>query len=158
MRAHVQLAAVALALGFSGAALAAPFECPTKPLEAARATAITALLPAGDAFDQMEKLNAAVTTLKAQGVSPVLVVDGLISAYCPVVAAQPGLTDDQKTMRVARFAARITRTVYALDGADSIILDVAFPPPVVDAITAKANAAGVTQEAWIQSAVNAALK
>lgn len=151
--------AFALALGAAAPAHAAgPFECPTKPLEAAQAAKIKALLPSGDAFDKVEQLNAAVTQLKSEGANPVLVIDTLIAAYCPVVAAQPGLSDAQKTTRVARFAARITRTVFALDGADAIILDVAFPPAVVDAINAKARAAGVTPEAWIQGAVTSALK
>lgn len=137
---------------------AGPFECPAKPLEAAQAANIKALLPTGDAFDHVDRLNTAVSTLRAQGVNQVLVIDNLIAAYCPEVAAQAGLTDAQKSARVARFAARITRTVYALDGADEIILDVSFPPLVVDAINAKARAAGVSPEAWIQSTVNAALK
>ncbi|MFG1341421.1 hypothetical protein [Xanthobacter autotrophicus] len=160
MRGRGLLAAVfALIIGGGNAALAAgAFECPAKPLESAQAASIKALLPTGDAFDQVERLNTAVTTLKAQGASPVLVIDNLIAAYCPVVAAQSGLTDAQKTVRVTRFAARITRTVYALDTADAIILDVSFPPQVVNAITAKAQAAGVSPEAWIQSAVTAALK
>lgn len=151
--------AFALALGAAAPALAAgPFECPTKPLEAAQAAKIKALLPSGDAFDKVEQLNAAVTQLKSEGANPVLVIDTLIAAYCPVVAAQQGLSDAQKSTRVARFAARITRTVFALDGADAIILDVAFPPAVVDAINAKARAAGVTPEAWIQGAITSALK
>lgn len=152
-------AAFALAVSASAPALAAgPFECPLKPLEAPQAASIRALLPSGDAFDDVERLNAAVTTLKAQGTNPVLVIDNLISAYCPLVAAQSGLTDAQKSARVVRFAARVTRVVYALEGADEIILDVAFPPVVVNAINAKARAAGVSPEAWIQSTVNAALK
>ncbi|MFG1357724.1 hypothetical protein [Xanthobacter pseudotagetidis] len=151
--------AFALALGAGNAAYAAaPFECPTKPLEAAQAAKIKALLPTGDAFDKIDQLNAAVTTLKAEGANPVLVIDNLIAAYCPVVASQSGLTDAQKSSRVSRFAARITRTVFAIDGTDEIILDVGFPPSVVDAINAKARAAGVSPEAWIQGTVASALK
>lgn len=160
MHARILIAtAFALALGAGNAAHAAgPFECPTKPLEAAQAAKIKALLPSGDAFDRVDQLNAAVTKLKADSADPVLVIDSLIAAYCPVVAAQPGLSDAQKSSRVSRFAARIARTVFALDGADEIILDVGFPPSVVDAINAKARAAGMTAEAWIQGAVTSALK
>lgn len=156
---RVVAATFALVMSGSTAAFAAgTFECPTKPLEDAKAASIRAILPNGDAYGHVESLNNAVTTLKAQGASPALVIDSLISSYCPLVAAQPGLTDAQKSTRVTRFAARITRTVYALDGADEIILDVAFPPPVVDAINAKAKAAGVSPEAWIQSTVTTALQ
>lgn len=151
-------AAFVVAIGAGQALAAGPFECPTKPLEAAQAAKIRALLPAGDAYAQVEKLNAAVAALKAEGASPVLVIDNLIAAYCPLIAAQPGLSDAQKSALVSRFAGRITRTVFGLDGADQIILDVAFPPAVVDAINAKAQAAGVSPEAWIQSTVTTALK
>lgn len=156
---HLLATAFGLALCAGTPAHAAgPFECPTKPLEAAQAAKVKALLPTGDAFEKVESLNAAVNTLKAQGANPVLVIDSLIAAYCPLVASQTGLSDQQKTVRVTRFAARITRTVFAIDGADEIILDVAFPPLMVDAINAKARAAGVSPEAWIQSTVSTALK
>lgn len=159
-RRGIYAAAFALAAAFSGgtALAAGPFECPAKPLEAAQAAKIKALLPAGDAFDNVARMNDAVTSLKAQGVSTTLVIDNLIAAYCPMVAAETGLSDAQKAARVNRFVARITRTVYSLDGADAVILDVGFPPTVVDAISAKAQAAGVSQEAFIQTAVEAALK
>lgn len=155
---HLAAAAFALALGAAQPALAAPFACPAQPLEGALPAAAKALLPPGDALDRPDALNAAVDKLRAQSVRPVLIIDGLIAAYCPVVAAQAGLSDAQKTARVTRFAARITRTVYAIDGADEIILDVGLPPAVVDAINAKARAAGITAEDWVRNAVNAALK
>lgn len=134
------------------------FECPTKPLEGAQAAQVKALLPTGDAYEHIDQLNNAVTALKAQGTSPALVIDRLIASYCPLVAGNSGLTDAQKSARVMRFAARITRTVYSLDGAEAIIIDVALPPAMVSAINAKATAAGVSSDAWIQSAVAAALQ
>lgn len=137
---------------------AGSFECPTKPLEGTQAAQVKALLPTGDAYEHIDQLNNAVTVLKAEGTSPALVIDRLIASYCPLVAASFGLTDAQKSGRVMRFAARITRTVYSLDGADAIILDVALPPSMVNAINAKAKAAGVSSDAWIQSAVAAALQ
>ena len=151
--------AFALVLGMVQPSLAAPpFVCPTQPIDAAQAARVKAMLPSGDAYDQVGALNTAVTTLKAEGVNPVIVVDSLISAYCPTVAEQTGLTDAQKTERVRRFAARIVRTVYAIDSADAIFLDVSFPPLVVDAINAKARAVGVSPEDWIRTVVNSALK
>lgn len=158
IRARLLLAAALVLGGGTSAFAAGPFECPAKPLEAAQAASIKALLPSGDAFEQVDRLDAAVNLLKAQGVNPVLVVDNLIAAYCPLVAERTGLSDAQKASRVTRFAAHVTRVVYSLAGADEIILDVAFPPLVVDAIRARAQAAGVSPEAFIQAAVNAALK
>lgn len=148
-------AALVLALGAAQPALAAgAITCPTPSGTAG----VAAQLPTGDALNKPQALMDAVAQLKTQGVSPVVIVNDLIAAYCPQVAAASGMTDAQKTAAVNTFAARITRTVYSLEGADSIILDVSFPPIVVDAINTKAAAAGVTPEAWIQSTVNAALK
>lgn len=155
----IPAAALILAIGMVQPSLAAgAFACPTKPLEAKEAGEIKALLPSGDAFDHVEKLNAAVTALKAKGVGPVLIIDTLIGAYCPTVAAQEQLSDAKKASLVNRFAARITRVVYSLEGADEIILDIGFPPTIVDAINAEAKAAGISQEAFVRGAVDSALK
>lgn len=152
-------AAFVLALGAVQPALAAgPFVCPTQPAAGTVAAAVKAVLPTGDALDKPQALGDAVTGLKAAGISPVVIINDLIATYCPLVAADTTLNDAQKATAVTRFAARLTRTVYAMEGADEIILDVGFPPVVVDGINAKASAAGVTPEAWIQSTVNAALK
>lgn len=134
------------------------FQCPAKPLEAPRDARVQAALPSGDGLDKVEALNTAVATLRGEGVNPILIIDGLIAAYCPTVAALPQLTDAQKNMRVTRFAARVTRTVYALDSADMVILDVSLPPAVVDSINAKASAAGISSEDWIRGAVDKALQ
>lgn len=135
----------------------AAFECPTQPLEAARAATIAASLPTGDAFDDRVALSTTVTALQAEGVSMPMIVDNLISAYCPTVSDMTGLSDAEKTAKVNQFAARITRTVYQLDDANSIILDVNFPPLVVDAINAKAKEAGVSATNWIEAVVKQAL-
>jgi len=151
--------AFVLALGAAQPAFAnAPFECPVKPLEVAQAANIRSQLPAGNALDNVEALNAAVSKLRAQGVSPVLIIDNMIAAYCPVVAAESGLSNAQKAKKVGKFASRATRVVYQLESEAEVILDVAFPPAVVAAINAKARAAGVTPDAWIQGVVGAALK
>lgn len=134
----------------------AAFECPVKPVD--QPAAVKALIPVGDALDTPAALNAAVTALRAQGIGSGIIIDNFIAAYCPVVAGNAALSDAQRATRVIRFASRIARTVYAVEGADQIILDVAFPPSVVDAINAKASAAGIPPEAFIQGAVANALK
>lgn len=151
-------AAFVSVIGAAQPALASdPFECPVKPLEAAQAAKVKALLPTGDAFADVNQLNTAVTTLRSEGVSNVLIIDNLISAFCGVVAPDTLMTGAQKTARVSRFAANITRAVFSIEGADQIIIDVAFPPSILDAINAKAAAAGLSAEAWIQGAVTTAL-
>lgn len=151
-------AIAAVLLAASPALAAGAFECPKSSLEAAQAATIKAALPSGDGLDQADALLAAVDSLKTKGIGSAFIIDGVISAYCPAVAAQSGLTDAQKTEKLAAFASRATRVVYSLETADAVILDVPFPPAVLSAIQAKASAAKVTPEAWVRSAVDAALK
>ena len=152
-------AAVVVALGAVEPALASgTFTCPTQPANGTVAAQVQAALPTGDALDKPEALENAVTGLKAAGISPAVIINDLITTYCPLVAADTTQTDAQKATSVLRFAARVTRTVFSMEGADQIILDVAFPPDVVDGINAKASAAGITPEAWIQTTVAGALK
>lgn len=155
------LAAVMSSLVVCGSATAvSAFVCPVKSL-AANATqdqAIAAALPAGDALAEVSKLNAAVNALRATGIGNAIIIDSLISAYCPTVARATALSDEQKAAQVRRFAARVTRVVYALESVDAVILDIPFRPDVVDAINARAAAARMSPEAWVASAVDAALK
>lgn len=135
----------------------AAFECPTKPLEEADAAKIAAMLPTGDAFDNRTALATAVTSLHAEGVSLPLIVNNLISGYCPTVAARTDLSDAEKTKNVNQFAVQITRTVYQLESADGIILEVIFPTLIMDSIKEKAKEAGVSAADWVQSVVEIAL-
>lgn len=155
------LAAFLPLLALTSASLAAgtDFECPAQPAGYLKLSPaeVTALLPVGDPLDDPAKLDAAIDALRQQGLSSALIIDGLIGSYCPIVAADASLSVPQKTSRVQKFAMRITRLVYSFEGAEDIILDVPFDPPVVDAIRARAAAAGVTPEEWIAKAVDTAL-
>lgn len=154
----LKMAAGALALSATWTTFAnAALQCPAQPLEASRAAIIAAALPAGDAFDDRAALATAVTALHAEGVGLPMIVDNLIAAYCPTVADQAGLSDAEKTAKVNQFAARITRAVYQLDSADAIVLEVAFPPLVMDSINAKAKASGVSAADWVQGVIELAL-
>lgn len=151
----------ALAMIAAGAATqpawaAAGFECPVPSAQLTKK--LEGLLPAGDAFDKVEALNASVDALRAEGVPSALIIDALVSNFCPTVAAQQGLSDGQKSARVSRFAGRAAAEVYSLGSEDEVILDVSFPPQIVNAIEAKAGAAGMTSDQWIRAAVDMALR
>ncbi|CAH1669917.1 hypothetical protein [Chelatococcus asaccharovorans] len=159
MRLSLATAALCVAvplLSVATPASAAGFSCPWKPIaDGKQAANVEKLLPTGDAFDDIAQLNAAVYALRQQGTPETLVIDSLVAAYCPVVASNTALTDAQKSARVMRFAARVMRTVYSLDNADAIILDVPLRPTLVEAARAKAKAAGISVEAWIAGLVEA---
>ncbi|MFG1403536.1 hypothetical protein [Xanthobacter sediminis] len=151
------VAALALcAMPRLGLADTAKFECAWLPAGQKPSAEVAALLAAGDPLDQPNVLNAAVDKLKASGLRPALIIDGLVSAYCPVVAENASYTDAQKTARMQAFAARTVRLVYSLETADKIFLDVGLPPAVVDAVNAKARAGGVSQQEWLAGVVTTA--
>jgi len=155
----VPVAALGLSiLSIQPSLAAGSFECPKSPLEDVSSSSVDALISSGDPLGNVEGMNAAVDSLRAKNVSSGVIIDGLVAAYCPTVAGTPDLTDAQKSSQLASFAARVARTVYSLESADEIILDIAFPPQIVNAIDAAAKAAGTAQEAWIRDAVDAALK
>ncbi|MFG1479762.1 hypothetical protein V5F53_14030 [Xanthobacter sp. V4C-4] len=154
---YALVAALAIcAMPRAGLAAAPAFECAWLPAGQAPSAEVAALLAGGDPLDNPSVLNAAVDKLRASGLRPALIIDGLVSAYCPTVAANGSLSDAQKTVRMQAFAARTVRLVYALESVDSIILDVPLPPSVVDAVSAKARAANVTQQDWLAGVVTTA--
>lgn len=145
---------------FAQAGASAAFVCPVKSVgtNAAQDQAIAAAIPTGNALDDVTKLNAAVTALQAKGVSNAVLIDSLISSYCPTVAGNTALNDDQKRAQVRRFAGRIMRLVYSLESADAVILDVPFAPGVIATINARAAAEKISPEAWVAKAIARDLK
>lgn len=133
------------------------FECPQRSATDTPRD-IKSLIPAGDALDDPSRLNAAVDTLRRQRVGNALIIDNLIGAYCPAIAADAALTDMQKARRVQQFAVRVTRAVYSVESADDVILDVPFKSAVADTINAKAQAAGVSPGTWVAQTVENVLK
>jgi hypothetical protein len=145
---------------FFCASAEAAFVCPVKAVgtNAEQDRAIAAAIPAGDAFADVTKLNTAVTALRAKGVSNAALVDSLIASYCPAVARNTALTDQQKQAQVRRFASRVVALVYTLESADAVILDVPLPPAVAAAVNARAAAEKISPETWVAKAVERDLK
>lgn len=139
-----------------GFAATSKFQCPWLTGKETPAPEITALFQGGDPLDNPTILNTAVEKLRASGLNRALIIDGVVSAYCPLVEQNAALSDTQKAERVSAFAGRTVRVVYALESADTIFLDVPLPPAVVDAVNAKAKAAGVSQMDWLAGVVTTA--
>jgi hypothetical protein len=135
---------------------AAALECPVAAPggDQAQQKAIAAALPAGASADT-GKLRNAVSALRQKGIAPSAIVDGLIAAYCPAVARDAALSDNAKRARVRHFAAQAVRLAYGLESADAIILDVPFAPDVAATINARAQAEGISPEAFVANAVDA---
>lgn len=150
---------VALTLSLFGgwAAQAQSLECPVAQVPAAQAEAVSKVLPYLEAFRDQAKLAAAIETLKNDGDGTVQVVNGLISAYCPLVAAEQGTTDAQKTADVQNFGLNVTRQAFSLSSEEKVILDVTLSPDIVEVITAKAKADGISAQEWIAAKISSDL-
>lgn len=151
---------LAASIFVAGASLAAGFACPkvsdlaTPPV----AAEVDARLPKGLALEQNDQLAAAITLLREHGLSPGNATDHLIAFFCPAVAAETGLSDAEKRLRVMRFAQKATRLVYGQNNVDDVIYDVPLKPGVAEAATQRARAAGLGLEAWIAQMVEAAIR
>ncbi len=140
--------------------LAKPLVCPnnTAAANAISAEDLTSLAAAGNSVDRAAALDRVVATLRDRGLSQASIVDTLVSAYCPAVAANAALNDQQKTRTVRSFASQAARAVYAPDDADEIILDVPLPPAVANAINEKARAERLSPQEWAAKAMMNDLK
>ena len=135
--------------------LAKPLVCPNN-LSAANAISpkdLTSLMASGIGFDHTATLNRVVTALRDRGMAAGSIVDTLISAYCPAVAANASLDDRRKTMAVRSFASQAARAVYAPDDADDIIIDVPLPPAIANAVNDKARAERMSPQDWAAKAI-----
>jgi len=152
------LAVAALVLAAPSPSAAKPLVCPTtadatKVVSAADLASLT-----GNDIDRAAKLKRIVTIMSDRGMSAGSIIDNLVGAYCPAVAANTALNDQQKTMAVRTFAAQTARTVYAPDTADAIIIDVPLAPDVANAVNSKAKAARMSPEEWAAKAITNDIK
>ena len=100
-----------------------------------------------------------VAQLRNKGSANSAIVDLLVTAYCPEVAAATSMTEAQKEEEVSRFAAKVTGLVYARPGSkvEDVLIDVPLPPSMVEQIHTASKHAGVTTDAWIKQVIGNAL-
>jgi hypothetical protein len=137
----------------------AAFQCPydiaaTAPIKKEE---IEKLLPPGDAMDDPDRLNASIDAFRKAGISQIRIVDHLIGAYCPTVAAERDVSDVEKTGKVRRYASRIAALVYRTENEIAIILDVPLKPETVDTVDARAKSSGLTTQEWLSRAIEKAV-
>jgi hypothetical protein len=151
-------ASLVSALFLPQTALAAgSFECPWQPVADRPAAAVAKLLPSADALGDDAEISATVALLREHGLGSGAIVDSIISAYCPAIVKETGLSNAQKADALEAYAARVTDMVYVYSGADEIILDVPLPPAIADQVQSTASDAGLSADAWIASVVEEAL-
>jgi hypothetical protein len=104
----------------------------------------------GELINQMQ--------LKEPAVSNADLTNGLIAAYCPLVAQAPGLTAAQRWSQMHRFVQVLQQQIAANDlpPGSMIIVDVPVPPTVYRQLRSRADAAGQTPAQFMGSILVAA--
>ena len=102
------------------------------------------------------RLREIITEFRKDGLSPISIVNTLVGAYCPLVAADGGLSNNEKTMRVQRFARDVTALAYASPDQPEtdILVEVTLSPGLLDRVDEAAQRAGISRELWIARAIN----
>jgi hypothetical protein len=159
----ILLVAVAgvLASGLAaGTADAATFECPYSREAGAPALSrdISKIVPDALSRQQRNDLEVAIGDLRRSGLSPDQTVNHLVASYCPAVAAQTGLSEDQKTERVMQFAQEVMRLVLPPSNEEAIIYNISLPASIAQAAQERASQSGLSVEQWIARTVESALR
>jgi len=71
--------------------------CPTAPNDGTATDNFPGLFDPASGAPVSSRMAQVVSDLKSRGLSSGTIVDRLVGAYCPAIAAQSDLSDDQKT-------------------------------------------------------------
>jgi hypothetical protein len=106
------------------------------------------LLVGGSGADLANEVSELINEvqLKEPGVSNADLTNGLIAAYCPLVAQAPSLTTRQRWNRMHRFVQVLQQRLAANDlpPGSMIVAEVPVPPAVYRRLRSQAEAAGQT--------------
>jgi len=113
------------------------------------------LLLAGTGADLANEISALINQvqLKEPSISNADLTNGLIAAYCPLVAQAPGLSGAQRWSRMHRFVQVLQQQLAANDlpPGSMIIAEVPVPPAVYRQLRSQAAAAGQTPAQFMGS-------
>jgi hypothetical protein len=158
---QVLLVSLVAIVGIEGAFMApvraAAFTCPDATSADMRgpAPALADLYSGADDVTASRRLGELMADLRRSGMKPALIVDRLIGAYCPLVAADATLSDKQKVDRVRRFAQLVTGLAYVPRDPDEVdvLVQTALPPALLGQVDRAAGQAGISREEWIERAI-----
>jgi hypothetical protein len=147
--------------GIGGAVMtpagAAAFTCPEPTATGAPVTALSPsdLYSGADDVTAGNRLGELMTDLRMSGMKPALIADRLIGAYCPLVAADGTLSEQQKADPVRRFARLVTGLAYVPTNPDEVdvLVQTALTPGLLRQIDEAAGRAGVSRDEWIERAI-----
>jgi hypothetical protein len=151
-----------IALGGVGSALIAPthaaaFTCPDASGAAilGAAPSLAEFYSGANDVTASKRLGELMADLRKSGLKPSLIVDHLVGAYCPLVAADSSLSDSQKTDRVRRFAQQVTGLAYMPLQQDEVdvLVQTTLAPELLTQVDQAASRGGVSRDEWIEQAI-----
>ena len=106
------------------------------------------------------RVSELVADLRKNSMKPALIVDYLVSAFCPLVANDGSLSDQQKADRVRRLARQVTGLAYGQPGQDELdaLVEIPLTPSLLGQVDQAAAGAGISRDAWIERAIKQQLK
>jgi hypothetical protein len=153
----ILLVAATALWGVATPAHAAALECPETGhgLPELTGDPARAKLLLGGGADLTNEINEMIlqVQIKQPGISNLDLTNGLIAAYCPVVAQAPGLTSAQRWSKMHRFVEVLQQQLAANDlpPGSMIIADVPLPPAVYRQLRSQAVASGQTPAQFMGS-------
>lgn len=125
----VALAGMGSVTSFGGSAPAAGFTCPfAKAADAPKgAPPLNEFFSGATDVTADKRLGDIMYELRRSGMTSALIVDHLVSSYCPLVEADKGLSDAQKTEVVRRFARHVAGLAFFSPGSDALEVYVDVP-------------------------------
>jgi hypothetical protein len=130
-------------------------DLPSDPTQAKLLVGGSAIDLASDASELISEVR-----LKEPDISNADLTNGLIAAYCPLVAQAPGLTTRQRWTQMHRFVRVLQQQLAANDlpPGSMIIAEVPVPPAVYLQLRSQAEAAGQTPTQFMGSILTAATR
>jgi hypothetical protein len=117
------------------------------------------MLKGADAATIENRVDDVIATLRARSVDGTLIVDALIAAYCPAVAAETGLSTAERKTRLANFARQVTALVFPQrPRVDAVIVDLPLPPDLLQQVDDAARKAQLSRDTWLAQAIHKALQ
>jgi hypothetical protein len=158
---QILLVSLVSLVGIEGAFMApvraAAFTCPDAAAADMRgpAPSLSDLYSGADDVTASKRLGELMADLRKSGMKPALIVDHLIGAYCPLVAADTTLSDKQRVDRVRRFAQVVTGMASVPPDPDEVdvLVQTALAPALLSQVDQAASRAGISREEWIERAI-----
>ena len=135
------------------------FECP-RDLSLSRSAKLTEIrqyLPAGNAIDDLSRLDTIVEMMRRGGLPETEIADRLIGAYCRMVAQETSMPAAEKNARSRRFAGQVTAQLRQ-QASSRMIVDVPLKPSVFAATISAARKDGISVDGWISRVVETELQ